>query len=295
MTDPTAARPRPAAPATPDDLPADQQRLTRAFPWLVARGLTNIQAKPLGGLSNDNWRLDTPAGAFVLRVPRPDPAGYILDRADEIRVTAAAAKAGFAPALHASDAENGLILSRFVDDAAAATRADVVRVGKALGKLHRSKLPIERRFDPFALIRDYRARLGSRDPLTPQLKAALFRAEQLADHVKTVPSHGDPVPENLLVSPAGVVFIDWEYAALASPTWDLAYFILHAGLAVSEEAALIKAYGSKSFYASQMRAAKLAVALVGALWSMVREDGEPNAYAATCLGWAEAIAEGWVG
>lgn len=298
MTDPTAPRqhPKAAVPATPPaELPAEQQRLARALPWLVAQGLVNIAAKPLGGLSNDNWHLATPAGPFVLRIPRPDPTGYVTDRAEELRLTAAAATAGFAPPVTATDPANGLILSRFITGAAPATTADLAAVGRAFARLHRSKLPITRRFEPFALIRDYRARLGSRDPLTPALRTALFRAEQLADHVKAVPSHGDPVPENLLVAGSSVVFIDWEYAALTSPTWDLAYFILHAGLATSEEAALVKAYGSKSFYASQMRAAKLAVALVGALWSMLREEGEPNAYAVTCLGWAEVIAEGWTG
>jgi thiamine kinase-like enzyme len=72
-----------------------------------------------------------------------------------------------------------------------------------------------------------------------------------------VPSHIDPVPDNILLMPdnaaPAVWFVDWEYSAPAAAAWDLADFAIEAALDTAEQAALLAAYAGS--YASRLEPA----------------------------------------
>ena len=57
-----------------------------------------------------------------------------------------------------------------------------------------------------------------------------------------VPSHADPVLENLMRGHDRVWLIDWEFSAMASPCWDLAILCNAADLDYTESRNLLADY-----------------------------------------------------
>ena len=179
--------------------------------------------------------------------------------------------------MHAEE-EGGAIVTRWVAGArpadAAALRAapmGLAAVSACFARLHASAARLERRFDPFAAIAGLTARLGA-DGLSPRLADALARAEpELARGLSAaVPIHGDPVPENVLVAADGVVLIDWDFAGMGDPAWDLAYFALEAGLTRAEEEELAVAYGLPGVETRRRMLNRMTAAALVALWGADR-------------------------
>ncbi len=60
-------------------------------------------------------------------------------------------------------------------------------------------------------------------------------ARALAKGTPLSPMHGDPHPENFLMSPDGLYLIDWEFAGMGDRDWDLGYWSHAAGVAPENE------------------------------------------------------------
>jgi thiamine kinase-like enzyme len=90
---------------------------------------------------------------------------------------------------------------------------------------------------------------------------------------RLVPSHVDPVPDNILILPQGdrlvAEFVDWEYSAPAAPVWDLADFAVEARLERAEQAALLAAYAAatESAVAAAFELYKPMLDLLAAAWA----------------------------
>ncbi len=119
-----------------------------------------VEIEPLGSLTNLSYKLTTSMGTYVLRLPGDDTFDYIDRRAEEHngRVTASL---GINAEMLRFDAEDGTMLSRFIDgvpmdgesferDPMAPARAALV-----LRQVHRLGPVFESRFDVFSMIRGY--------------------------------------------------------------------------------------------------------------------------------------------
>jgi aminoglycoside phosphotransferase (APT) family kinase protein len=103
----------------------------------------------LGGTTNRNFRVATPAGQFALRLPARDRAGFV-NRGWEVRSARLAANAGIGAPLIYADAATGVMLTRWIEGVpltAAAVRNDPAlprRVAALLKTLHQSKIRFPR-------------------------------------------------------------------------------------------------------------------------------------------------------
>lgn len=71
---------------------------------------------------------------------------------------------------------------------------------------------------------------------------AVLKLLELKDDM-LVPSHNDLVLENLLLDDSGRIWIiDWEYASMATPYWDLATLCNAAELNYQQSLSLLNAY-----------------------------------------------------
>ncbi|MBM6592838.1 choline/ethanolamine kinase family protein [Microvirga pudoricolor] len=270
--------------AREDVMPEITEILSR-IPGLGAAGGT---ATRLGGRSNANYRVDTPDGPVVLRIPNPDP-GPFIDRANEIEATRVAAEIGIGPALlHAEP--DGTLATRWIDGAHPMSpsryRSDpsaVRRLGKAVARLHGSGRVLAGRYDPRRIVDAYTASYRDQSGTLPWgasvqeiLEASLDRVEQ--GRLTAVPSHCDPVPENCLDDGSRMFLVDWEYAAMADPAWDLAYASLEADFDEKDDQALLEAYGLAGIPHGRFLATKLIAAAVNGLWELRRSarSGERN-------------------
>jgi len=279
--------------------PPDLRAAIAGIPLLAGLRVDEIGITRLGGLSNTNLRLDTPRGVFVLRLPSPDPAGFV-DRRIEIDATRQAAALGLGAELLHADPATGALLTRWIDAPTMspsrfrAEPAAVARAGAALATLHRVSIHFERWLDVLAVIDahlDTLHRRGHSPAWSPAVFAALDRARAgiAAAPMRAVPSHGDMVPENLLDDGTRLRLIDWEYAGMADPAWDLAYLSLEAGFDAAQDARLLAAHGG-GVAGERVTTFKFLAAMLGALWGRLRRNGALAAWTAKREAAAERLA-----
>ena len=110
------------------------------------------------------------------------------------------------------------------------------RVVDAARKLHTTAEPFASRFDGFEWFDRWRSLClgrGYEEPAAgPVLAAGMerIRAALTAELPPEVPCHGDLLPGNILDSEAGIRLIDYDYAGMAEPAWDLGGIAAENGL-----------------------------------------------------------------
>jgi thiamine kinase len=196
-----------------------------------------VLALPGGRGCNLVLRVDTTEGRFVLRQRQPP-----LDRPGsparmEVRSHRLAARAGLAPRLIDAADDGHWLLMEYLDDAPWTdaklnSATGVEQLGARLATLHALAPPADAQpFDAVAIARGYVAQLEQLRPdAMPQHRALLRRVEQLsaeleADGVPAVLNHGDLQRDNLLGT--GPWLIDWEYAQVVAPTYDMACLLTY--------------------------------------------------------------------
>ena len=181
---------------------------------------------------NRNLRIDTRVGRFVLRQriregPRPG-----ADPLREVACQRAAAAAGVAPAVLDAAPDGNWILMDYVEGGMwTAPRLQATEglrtLGACLQRLHASTPPKGlAAFDPVSIAKEQTQAIIERDPAAAaQVNALVARTRQLAVDcaafaVTPVTTHGDLNASNL-IGPVPML-LDWEYAQLADPVYDLA-------------------------------------------------------------------------
>ena len=283
----------------------------RARGAIAAAGLADDPASaeimPVAGLTNLVFRVATPERRFWLRLPGPHSAAY-LDRTAEAHNARAAAAAGVAPAvIHAGP--DGTMATEFIEGAkplpalGRISRDSLNLIASCFRRLHREAAPFRGIFDPLGSSERYLARHPSTGAKANRMAVIIERMREtkaaLEDgFVRLAPCHCDPVPENILIGRDRAVLLDWEYAGMADPLWDLAYFAATAVLPAEDEDFLLHAYLGRS--ASDAERARIALhkaeaAGLAAAWARMRQADSSDdaatgfgAYAEASLADAEA-------
>ena len=148
-----------------------------------------------------------------------------LDREAEWAFLELGFLAGMAPEPLHVDFDRGLLVTRFVPGPAWTTQAirqfgPLQRLGTALRALHR--LPATgRRFDPMEVARRYARCIEPTRAEAYLAELAALATDLYPDTATPCLCHHDPHAGNLVGSEK-LVFLDWEYAALGEPLFDLA-------------------------------------------------------------------------
>jgi len=252
---------------------AEIKAAIRALPALA--GFDGVPQR-MGGLTNRVYQL----GDVVLRLPGVGTEDYI-DRANEAAAAMAADAAGVGPKVLHADAETGLMLTRFVPDAATmspeafrARKGSPARAGQAFARLHRSGAAFPARFELFAMIDDYLRLLASKDVALPPgyhdvlVEAEAVRAALSAHPLPQAPCHCDPLCENFLDTGAGMWVVDWEYSGMNDPMWDLGDLSVEAGFDADQEAQMMQAYFGHAPNAQDQGRMVIYKAMCDLLWTL---------------------------
>jgi aminoglycoside phosphotransferase (APT) family kinase protein len=221
-----------------EDVPASDRwvipvSLLRRIPGCAA-GESPLSVRLLhGGRNlNRNLRIDTRAGRFVLRQriwegPRPG-----ADPLREVGCHRAAAAAGVAPAVLDAAPDGRWILMDYIEGGMWTPQqlqaAEGLRtLGACLQRLHAITPPEGLgAFDPVSIATGQAQAILERDPAAAaQIDILVARTRQLAADCAAfaatpVTTHGDLAACNL-IGPVPML-VDWEYAQLADPVYDLA-------------------------------------------------------------------------
>jgi len=221
-------------------------------PELAGRELTLTALS--GGITNRNY-LVTVAGSadrFVIRLAGNDTHLLGISREVELAATVAAAGVGVGPEVVAFIRPEGYLVTRFIEGSplpeADARRPDnLARVADALRRFHDGPA-IPGLFIPLRLVEVYRAlaaERGVRMPPEYELAHAIGRRVELAllpAAIELRPCHNDLLNANFIDDGQRLRIVDWEYAGMGDPFFDLANFSVNHGLAVEDDEVLLAAY-----------------------------------------------------
>ncbi len=172
----------------------------------VLPGPTDVLHRLPEGRTNAVWRVRWRGCDAVLRLRR-GPRGTRLETHDEVRLLRSLGP--LVPEILAWD--DGMLLTRYVPSI---VLPPPERLGRTLAALHRRDLPWLRRLTLGPLLRSLRW------PTDAERREVEAVARALTDAPPAL-CHHDLRPANLRWTGDRIVFIDWEYAAMADPAFDL--------------------------------------------------------------------------
>jgi thiamine kinase-like enzyme len=210
-------------------------------------GVESIE--PLGGgITNRNFRVVAGGEAFVLRIGGEDTDQLGIDRDVEHDASLAAAELGIAPDVVAYVEPEGYLVTRYVEGEVG--RAALEEVAPLLRRFHGGR-PIAGRFDSFRVVEAY-ADLARKHgvAIPPEYAAAKETADRIEARrglIELRPCHDDLLAANFIHDGTRVWIVDWEYAGMGDPAFDLANYAVNNGLDEDGDRALIAAYGGADY------------------------------------------------
>ena len=205
-----------------------------------------VTIEPLGGgITNHNFRVDVGDETFVLRIGGQDTQLLGIERFAEHAASLVAAELGLAPEVVTFLEPEGYLVTRYVDGVVG--KVDVAQVGAALRRLHDGP-PIPSRFDSFLVVEAYCAIAAERGVAIPSLYGwAAEIAQRIQQHRRGEPPrpcHNDLLNANFIAEGDRLWIVDWEYAGMGDPFFDLGNFGVNHELDAEGERLLLESYGS---------------------------------------------------
>jgi thiamine kinase-like enzyme len=207
-----------------------------------------------GGITNRNFLIavDGSSDRYVIRLAGNDTHLLGISREVEHAATVAAAGVGVGPEVTAFIRPEGYLVTRFivgspVDDEAVHRPETIRRVADAIRRVHDGPA-IPGLFIPLRIVEAYRALAVARSvPIPPEydLAQAIGRRIELAllsSPTELRPCHNDLLNANFIDDGRRIRIVDWEYAGMGDPFFDLGNVSVNHGLRPAEDAVLLEAY-----------------------------------------------------
>ena len=205
------------------------------------------------GITNSNYVVDLGDERVVVRVPGNDTHLLGIDRSNEVVAGGLAAAIGVGPEVLATDESTGCIVFRFIDgrpiSAAELAEEPMLQLFTETLRLvhHAGRTPTI--WNPYEVIREHRdvaAARGVQAPFDTDFAfGVLSRIESTRPFRPTVLGHNDLLNANFLFDDR-LRIVDWEYAGMGDPAFDLANFAVSNGLDAEGDEILLGAYGGAS-------------------------------------------------
>jgi thiamine kinase-like enzyme len=213
-------------------------------------GRDHVLTPITSGITNANVKVELDGEAFVVRLPGTDTELLGIDRHAELEATRTAAAAGVGPEV--VDFVEGCLVTRFVVGAPIPVedlqRDEVLeKVVRSIRAIHDAP-PIRSRFPVFRLVKRYRDLAAERGVPIP---AAFRTAEELAARIERAfernpmpkrTCHNDLLNANFLRHGDHVWIVDYEYAGLGDPFFDLGNLSINNGLGPAAQETLLERY-----------------------------------------------------
>lgn len=207
-----------------------------------------------GGITNRNFLVESPGEAdrYVLRLAGNDTHLLGISREVEHAATVSAAGVGVGPEVTAFIRPEGYLVTRFIEgspvsDAIVHEPKTLRRVADSLRRIHDGP-PIPGLFVPLRIVESYRALARARGVPIP---AEYDRAASIGRRIERAcldaplepkPCHNDLLNANFIDDGARIRIVDWEYAGMGDPFFDLGNFSINHGLSPDLDEVLLAAY-----------------------------------------------------
>jgi thiamine kinase-like enzyme len=236
------------------------------------------------GWTNHNFLVRLDKEEIFARVIGTETEILGINRDAEMLASGAAAAAGIAPQVLAYFPKEDVILYECIRGRAlpkryASNPRILQRVGLLFQQCHTMDVSLPLTVDPFERIQQYRDAMQHRGLALPSNERAAFQAlakirSALAKDTDCAPCHLDVHTGNILYDGHQLWLVDWEYAAMSSPLFDLALYASTHNLSVEEQKNLLYFYSKQDDAKSISRLAlyRMVADLYWACWGYL-EDG----------------------
>ena len=242
-------------------------------------GITPITS----GITNHNYLVEADDEAFVLRLAGRDTELLGIDREAECDAGRAAAAAGVGPEIYAWLPNLSCLVTRFVAGTSV-PEADLQRetvLASVVGSLRafHSCPPLSSEFPVFRLVESYRRIASDRGVKIPgaydDAHEVAARIEASFDTSPMTPAtcHNDLLNANFLLDGDHVWIVDYEYAGMGDPFFDLGNLAVNNGLTPQAQETLLSLYFGS---VNDVHRARLALMRVmsdfrEAMWGLVQQ------------------------
>jgi thiamine kinase-like enzyme len=261
--------------------PSEETEIRNAMKSIAVLRNETGPIQRLGGLTNRVYRINNK----VLRIPGKGTEEYI-NRTNEKTTAQEAARIGVSPSVLDFDVSSGIMVTQFVEGAETMTpdlfrsgKGAPARAGEVFRSLHTSGGIFPFRFELFAMIDDYLAILATRDVARPDSyddvvrEAGAIRVALSRNPAPLAPCHCDPLCENFLDTGTRMWIVDWEYAGMNDPMWDLGDLSVEGGFSQTQDDEMLHAYfGGEPAAADRGRMViyKAMCDLLWTLWGLIQ-------------------------
>jgi thiamine kinase-like enzyme len=253
-----------------------------------------------GGITNRNFRVNFGGTDYVVRLPGKDTGLLGIDREAERLATKKAAELRLGPKVAAMLDQPPCLVTCFIESrevSAAELREprSIEEVGEGLRGFHHSGLELPTDFYVSEVVSSYAEISESRGGSLPDgfqharvcARKVVKAVRKSAEH-QPLPCHNDLLTTNFLHDGERIVIVDWEYAGMGDPFFDLGNFAVNNEFGDAEEERLLGAYFGEEATPRRKAALKLFQFMSDfreAMWGVVQRsvselDFDFDAYAA---------------
>ena len=199
-----------------------------------------------GGLSNVSFAINN---AYVMRVPSSYVKPFVNYRNEE-NILNVISSLKMSEKIVYFDSKNGIKISKYIHGGftydETPSNEQIIMTAKAVKKLHRQKIKVKNYFSPLERLEHYRS-YSLKEKLDQRYEKKIVRLMgSYLEKEELILCHNDLVRGNLLYKFDDVVVIDWEYAGMNSPYFDIASFISENNLDEHQKELFLQSYfGSK--------------------------------------------------
>jgi aminoglycoside phosphotransferase (APT) family kinase protein len=204
------------------------------------------------GITNRNFRVDVGRESFVVRLAGRDTELLGIDRTAEFEAASAAAEAGVGPPVFAFLPDRACLITRFVDgDPVPASDLEIPgvlsSVVRAIRAIH-GMPALRSTFDPWEVVADHRRVAIERGvDLAADCAGLMPRLDEIGDalgaaRTRRLACHNDLLNANLIRRGNSIVIVDYEYAGMNDPFFDLGNFSINNGISEDARDLLLSAY-----------------------------------------------------
>ena len=233
-----------------------------------------------GGITNHNLKVAVGDETYVLRVAGKDTSLLGIDRTAELEATKAAAALGIGPEVVQFVEPEGWLVTRFIEGTTPLVEhmrepTMLARVAAALRALHEGP-SIPAGFDSFRVVEAYRetalARRGTVPSAYEWAHEIASRIERIRGNLVPKPCHNDLLNANFLDDGENLRIVDWEYAGMGDPFFDLANFSINHELDDSGRSMFLEAYfdGARPEHTRALELMRFMSDFREAMWGVVQ-------------------------
>jgi thiamine kinase-like enzyme len=254
------------------------EELDRIYRFLEESSLIkteNVSIAPIdGGLTNLNYKVTLGEIPYFFRLGTEENLRLRTSLEDEYQATHLAASLAICPKIMGYSRKENLLVFEFIETSKSVDTRDPKmqkKICETLCLLHSLKVKLPKKLCPYDIIEHYRKNALDVGAVLPPLLEEIFPlVEQFKENTEwsEAACHNDLHQANFLDDGKKLWIIDWEYAALGDPFFDLATLVSTDQLSDSEAKDLLEIYLKRKASKRELKSFLFKSALADLRWGL---------------------------